>query len=237
MQLTEGGKAASVSGGALIIDGTGSATGRTVVRLPLAYHTTTDFTFEADFTITSSVNIARWGSLIFRMSDGDAPLYHQMAVRQEATGGSGVELATWPGGDWQVHKCASYTENISASSTYRLKVVASGTTVKEYINNKLLIEYDNLAYTEGGFGIGCAGAVVKIDNVSITGTMKTSLTEDGYYFKDDFSEHPTGGWHSDYNLGDCQPYATVGVHDGRMIIDSTNANVSPTGLTSIFLPE
>ena len=236
VQRIEGGKSAGVSGGALVIDGTGSATGRTLVRLPLAYRTTTDFVFEADFTISSAINGGRWGSLVFRMSEGDNPTYHQMAIRRDATSGNGIEFATWPGTDWTVHKRASYTENISASSTYRLKVEATGSHVKEYINGKLVMEVGDASYTQGSFGIGCAGAVVRIDNVKITGTMTVPMTEDGYYFKDDFSSHPAGGWAADYRLGDCQPYATVGVIDGKMVIDSTNPNASGTGLTTVFMP-
>lgn len=237
VQMIEGGKSAGVSGGALVIDGTGSSTGRTLVRLPVAYETTTDFVFEADFTITAANDDGRWGSLVFRMSEGNTPTYHQMAVRRSATGANGVEFATWPGTDWIVHQRASYTENISASSNYRLKVEVTGNHVKEYINGNLVMESDEVSNTQGGFGIGCAGAVVRIDNVKITGTMTVPMTEDGYYFKDDFSSHPSGGWASGYRLGECQPYATVGVVNGRMEIDSTNPNASATGLTTIFMPE
>ena len=236
VQMIEGGKTAGVSGGALVVDGTGSGTGRTLVRMPVAYRYTTDFVFEADFTISSAINGGRWGSLVFRMSEGDNPTYHQMAIRRDATIENGIEFATWPGTDWIVHKKASYSENVSASSTYRVKIEATGTHVKEYINGKLVMEVDDASYTQGGFGIGCAGAVVRIDNVKISGSMTVPMTEDGYYFKDDFSSHPAGGWVAGYRLGDCQPYATVGMIDGRMVIDSTNPNASATGLTTIFMP-
>lgn len=234
VQMIQGGKTAAVTDGALIVDGTGSDGGRTLVRMPVAYRYTTDFVFEADFTITAANNTSRWGSLAFRMGEGSDPTYHQMAVRQLTTESNGVEFATWDT-TWKVHKTGAYVRSTTANTYYRLKVVVSGNTVKEYINDMLIVE-STTSYDTGSFGIGCAGCVIKVDNISITGKMDVPVTDDGYYFKDDFST-PTAGWRADYRVANCEPYATIGISGGQMIIDSTGVNASSGGTTTLLLPE
>ncbi|MEW5568229.1 glycerophosphodiester phosphodiesterase family protein [Rossellomorea marisflavi] len=128
-----------------------------------------DYVFEADVTFQSAVEDKRWASLMYRIQNENYP-YYQFAVRRGASDVNGLEFAErTPADKWLVPERNFYTENMEYGKTYRLKVVASGNRVQQYVNGQLVIDTDQAGkYLNGDVGFQTSGSKVEYDNVKLT---------------------------------------------------------------------
>lgn len=138
----------------------------TIVLFPSYLQGFTNYIIETDMRMTQAANTARWTSLMYRYQTEN---YYQMAVRQDATAGNGVEFAKRVNGGWNVAKTASYTQALDPATFYNLKVDIKDATVKQYINDTLLMTYESaFDYKYGRIGVQADNATVYYDNVRIT---------------------------------------------------------------------
>ena len=152
----------------------------TIVLFPSYLQGFTNYIIEADMKMTSADNTGRWTSIMYRYQKEN---YYQMAVRQDATLANGVEFAKKTNGSWNVAKTASYTEALSPTTTYKLKVDIKDSTVKQYINNTLMTTYESaFDYTYGHIGLQADKATVYYDNVKIT-LPETYVEYEGHEFQ------------------------------------------------------
>ncbi len=161
---TIGGGSTGINNGYLYVDSPDIAD-PTRVLLPDYLKGFKNYIIEVDFSILSAVEETRWASVMFRFSTAN---YFQMAIRQGATATNGVEFAKAVNGQWNVPMTTAYSENINPASIYRLKIDLQGATAKEYINDELLIEYENARdYSNGHIGVQASGARAIYNNFEI----------------------------------------------------------------------
>lgn len=129
---------------------------------------TGDYVFEADVTFTSADNDARWASLMYRVQNEDYP-YYQFAVRRGSTALNGLEFAIRTENNaWSVPESTFYPEDFQFDETYRLKVIAKGNRVQQFVNDQLFIDTDLATdWSEGDIGFQVSGATVEFDNVLV----------------------------------------------------------------------
>ncbi|WP_042143632.1 glycerophosphodiester phosphodiesterase family protein [Paucisalibacillus sp. EB02] len=128
-----------------------------------------DYTFEADVTFKTAVNDARWASLMYRIQGEDYP-YYQFAVRKGTSALNGLEFAIRTASNtWSVPMKTFYPEDFGYNETYRLKVIAKGERVQQFVNGQLVIDTDLAdTYLDGDLGFQVSGATVEFDNVLVT---------------------------------------------------------------------
>ncbi|WP_339212412.1 glycerophosphodiester phosphodiesterase family protein [Ornithinibacillus sp. FSL M8-0202] len=128
-----------------------------------------DYVFEADVTFKSAVNSARWASLMYRIQGEDYP-YYQFAVRKGTSALNGIEFALrTESNTWSVPMKTFYPEDFGYNETYRLKVIAKGERVQQFVNGQLVIDTDLAnTYLDGDLGFQVSGATVEFDNVRVT---------------------------------------------------------------------
>jgi glycerophosphoryl diester phosphodiesterase len=154
--------------------------GNTIVLFPSYLQSFTNYIIEVDVNMTQANDPSRWTSVLFRYTTEN---YFQMAVRQNAQAANGVEFAKRLSGAWNVTATQSFTESLSPASTYRFKIDVLDTTVKEYINDQLLITYDSAyEFTHGRIGVQTNGSNVYFDNIRITLPV-SYVPEDRYEFQ------------------------------------------------------
>lgn len=156
----------------LLVAGRG---GSAMVTLPNYLRIFSNYIIEADMTIVEADNDSRWASIMFRYS---TEKYYQMAIRKDATLANGVEFAKRTNGSWNVTNTASYSEALTPSKMVRLKIDVLDATIKEYINNQLLITHEQaLEYKRGLIGVQASGANAVFDNFKITMPISYVRTE------------------------------------------------------------
>lgn len=137
--------------------------------------TNSNFTYEADFTITDADNSSRWFSLMYRLRDSgsDPAPYMNMCIRQDATASNGVEVAYRTSGyDWNVVKTASYDSFIDGSKIYTAQAIVNGNKVMESINSKPMILYNNVASGESGkFALQTDGCKARVYGLRLKETQ------------------------------------------------------------------
>jgi glycerophosphoryl diester phosphodiesterase len=138
----------------------------TIVLFPSYLQGFTNYIIETDMRMTQAANTARWTSVMYRYQTEN---YYQMAIRQDATAGNGVEFAKRVNGGWNVAQTASYSEVLDQATFYNIKVDIKDSTVKQYINDTLLMTYESaFDYKYGRIGVQADNATVYYDNVRIT---------------------------------------------------------------------
>lgn len=146
----------------------------TILCLP-ENQTNSNFTYEADFTITDADNSRRWFSLMYRLrgSGSDPAPYMNMCIRQDATASDGVEVAYRTSGyDWNVVKTASYDSFIDGSKIYTAQAIVNSNKVMESINSKPMILYNNVASGESGkFALQTDGCKARIYGLRLKETQ------------------------------------------------------------------
>lgn len=151
----------------------------TIVLFPSYLQGFSNYIIETDMRMAQASNDSRWTSVMFRYSTEN---YYQMAIRQNATAGNGVEFAKRLEGTWNVSMTASHSEALDPAKTYRLKLDVFETTVKEHIDDSLLISYDGLfEFSSGRIGVQSDNVTVYYDNVRIT-LPEDYITEERYEF-------------------------------------------------------
>jgi glycerophosphoryl diester phosphodiesterase len=156
----------------LLVAGRG---GSAIVTLPNYLRSFMNYIIEVDMTIVEVDNDARWASVMFRYSTEN---YYQMAIRKDATLANGVEFAKRINGAWNVTNTAAFSEQISPVKMYNLKIDVLDATVKEYINDQLLITHEQaLEYKRGLIGVQTNGANALFDNFKITMPVSYIRTE------------------------------------------------------------
>lgn len=154
---------AAVSNNQFKVDGKGATA---MVLLPEYLKGFNNYVIETDFTISEANENTRWASVMFRYRPKN---YFQMAIRQNATLANGVEFAKAINNQWNVPKTTAYTEAINPDKMYRLKIEVLGSKVKEYIDNQLLIEYDQaIDFKYGLIGMQANGSIAVYDNFKVT---------------------------------------------------------------------
>lgn len=137
--------------------------------------TNSNFTYEADFTITDADNSSRWFSLMYRLrgSGSDPASYMNMCIRQDATASNGVEVAYRTSGyDWNVVKTASYDSFIEESKIYTAQAIVDGNKVMESINSKPMILYNSVASGESGkFALQTDGCKARVYGLRLKETQ------------------------------------------------------------------
>ena len=137
--------------------------------------TNSNFTYEADFTITDADNSSRWFSLMYHLlgSGSDPAPYMNMCIRQDATAGNGVEVAYRTSGyNWNVVKTASYDSFIEESKIYTAQAIVNGDKVMESINSKPMILYDEVKSGESGkFALQTDGCKARVYGISLKETQ------------------------------------------------------------------
>ncbi|WP_191991801.1 glycerophosphodiester phosphodiesterase family protein [Bacillus aerolatus] len=138
------------------------------VVAPLAEQTG-DYVIEADMTFLSAVEDTRWASIMYRVQSENYP-YYQFAVRRGATAVNGLEFALRNDrNQWEVLGKTFYSEPFELNKPYRLKIVAKGSRVQQYINDQLVIDTDAAsAHLKGDIGFQAAGTTVQFDNLRVT---------------------------------------------------------------------
>ena len=159
---------AYVENGELILDALSDNKTKRVI-LPDYLFNFSNYSITADVTIDRCLNETRWGALMFRIQNSGVNHYFQMAIRRQTTANNGVELAEKINNDeWNVIDSDAYLYPISGTQTYKIQLKAYNNCIQEYINNKLIINYNNAAtYSSGGIGIQANGCRMKIDNIKI----------------------------------------------------------------------
>jgi glycerophosphoryl diester phosphodiesterase len=170
-EITEGN--ATTQDGKLILSSSSiSSPSRVLIPMPDGLG---DYVFEADVTFKSAVNDARWASLMYRIQNEDYP-YYQFAVRKGTSALNGIEFAIRTASNtWSVPAKTFYPEDFGYGKTYKLKVIAKGERVQQYINGQLVIDTDLASeWSDGDLGFQVSGATVEFDNVLVT-TRTASL--------------------------------------------------------------
>ena len=163
-QLPEGFEV--ISGNPRVDNGKLIVNAGSMVMLPEYLKGLSNYIIETDFTIKEANEGTRWASVIFRYSTNN---YFQMAIRQGASKANGVEFAKMINGTWNVPSTIGYKEDIDPNKTYRLKIEVFQGLVKEYIDDELLIEYNQAwDYQHGSIGFQANGAIAEYDNVKVT---------------------------------------------------------------------
>lgn len=158
--LGASGGSAAIDGGKLLLSP------MTIVLFPEYLQGFTNYIIEADMKMIAADNASRWTSVMYRYATEN---YYQMAIRQDATAANGVEFAKRTNGAWNVALTASFTESLITTETYKLKVDVKDSTVKQYINDSLLMTYESaFDYKYGRIGVQADNATVYYDNIRIT---------------------------------------------------------------------
>ncbi|MCR3906450.1 MAG: DUF1080 domain-containing protein [Tenericutes bacterium] len=194
----------------------------TIVLFPTYLQGFSNYIIETDMRMTSAANASRWTSVMFRYQTEN---YYQMAIRQDTTLPNGVEFAKRVEGSWNVAGTGSYTEALGPGTFYNLKIDVNGTTVKEYINDTEIINYDAaFEFTHGRIGVQADNVNVYYDNIKIT-LPEDYIEVDQYQFQQVVDVYkPT--------TGIVAPATTVVWFDEMSQIDDFSAEIRPA--TSIF---
>ena len=193
-----------------------------IVLLPEYLSSFSNYVIETDIRMASANNASRWASVMFRYSTEN---YFQMAIRQDATATNGVEFAKRIDGNWNVPMTTSYSEALDPGTTYRLSIDVLGTTVRESIDDTLLITYDAaFEFTHGRIGFQTDGVTAYYDNIRITLPV-THIEEDVPTFQQvvDVYEPETGI---------IAPATTLVRYDSADMFDMLDAEIRPA--TAIF---
>ncbi|WP_339251634.1 glycerophosphodiester phosphodiesterase family protein [Sporosarcina sp. FSL W8-0480] len=128
-----------------------------------------DIVFEADMTFVSAVEDTRWASMMYRVQSSNYP-YYQFAMRRGTTALNGAEFAERNSkNQWVVPEATFFTEKLEYNKPYRIKIIASGNRVQQFINNKLVINTDQASnWLSGDIGFQANGSTVLFDNVKVT---------------------------------------------------------------------
>jgi fructan beta-fructosidase len=123
----------------------------------LSSQTGTNFTYEGDVRVVSGVAAA----LTFRASVDGAQHY---TANVDTTG----LVKLWrPGAD-----IATYTTPIAPGRTYHLKVIASGSSIKVYLNNGAspVIDAVDSTYSSGYFGVNVFNSTAEFQGMAVFDT-------------------------------------------------------------------
>ena len=174
------GSAVSVRDGALYIDDT-------VTITPAAVYFDTgdvkDYIIEADITMESSRDNARWAGICFRVQTADGWIKASIGLpsayainlfnKTNISGGSYTEIVK-----------GSLEESVELNRTYRLKVVCFGDRVSFYVDGKYIADAQlPESYLAGNIGFACSGSVVRFDNLVVR-----AATEAGAVFSESIND-------------------------------------------------
>ena len=131
-----------------------------------------DLIYEADVTVTDEAHAGQYAGLIFRGSEPAGAINNQVAYALTITPFSDqVKLQRFNGASTGPSGLGQWTYTLEEGVTYRLKVVAKGSTISVYIDNNLIatVTDENDPYLSGSIGlISCDGAST-FDNVFAQG--------------------------------------------------------------------
>ncbi|QGQ96573.1 hypothetical protein EHS13_17655 [Paenibacillus psychroresistens] len=122
-----------------------------------------NFTYEGDIRVTTTGGA---GTLLFR-SNINATMSYAVTID---TGSNYIKLFKFP-----YQSLATYSIPLSLNTDYHLKVVASGTNFKVYLNNGTspIIDTNDSSYASGYFGLGTYNGTARFDNVGATAATGT----------------------------------------------------------------
>jgi len=132
-----------------------------------------DFTYEAQVKVSGSGD----GGLLFRASKLSlgADEYNGYYFGISA-GGQNVVLGK-ANGSWSSLKTASMA--IVANTSYQVRVVAKGTSIKIYVNDMTTpkIDFTDASFTSGAIGVRCYNAITRWDNLSVTSSTVSGVKD------------------------------------------------------------
>ncbi|MEK8128502.1 family 16 glycoside hydrolase [Paenibacillus filicis] len=158
--------------------------GKLTVSKGLGYKAVSkDRTFK-DFTLSSEISLAdRTGDagLLFRVNSAVPGADNVRGYYAGITAsGSGSLLLGRMNNSWTELKRVPVT--INPNTAYRLSITATGSQIRIYLDDQLLIQQEDTAYTEGSIGVRMYNSQPVYDNVAVRSTAGDVL------FADDFND-------------------------------------------------
>jgi len=142
-----------------------------IITFPLEVNTN-NFEFEADISFESVVNTQRYASLMFYVAE-DADSYYNFAMRQGGTVAHPGDISyrtPSPNSQWEKLNEAIFPSELEIGKTYRFKLTVSENRVLGFIEDKLVIDTDdvNAVIKNGNLGLQTSGSVAYFDNVKVS---------------------------------------------------------------------
>ena len=122
-----------------------------------------DFVLEADVRVKSTAGSA---GVVFRVSEPAAGAYGYRGYYAGIDADSSVVLGRADAGQWQELERAELA--FAANRWYRLKIVASGTSIRVYVDDALKIDATDASYARGAVGLRTSDAAADWDNVTLS---------------------------------------------------------------------
>jgi len=132
-----------------------------------------DFTYDAQVKVSGTGD----GGLLFRASKlslgADEYNGYYFGI---SSGGQNVVLGK-ANGSWSSLKTASMA--IVANTSYQVRVVAKGTSIKIYVNDMTTpkIDYTDASFASGAIGVRCYNAITRWDNLSVTSSVVSGVKD------------------------------------------------------------
>ncbi len=174
IEKTNGGNV-SVLEGAYVLDGSSSSESYVRALLPAFLDSFGDAKIEAAIKITSPTDEYKWGSVMYRIQNGNYP-YYQACLRYNAALSNGVEISQRnPSNYWDVYRETSFSYWVQ--SEYNVcSITANGTKSVLNINGFDVLTYANTAFSSGAFGFQTRGTKMLVDYVKIVIDGNTPVT-------------------------------------------------------------
>ncbi|MEK7813100.1 MAG: LamG-like jellyroll fold domain-containing protein, partial [Candidatus Desantisbacteria bacterium] len=147
----------------------------------------TNYVLEADM----QVNSGNYANIQFRRTSTSA--LYRFGFRND----SGTKVAILYNGNGDGNIVQSVTYNWSTGVNYHLKVICSGTNIRCFINEILIINATDATNSQGGIALGSYATTVQYDNIKVTPLNTGATSYDTFGgIADDFNDGDTAGWTS-----------------------------------------
>ena len=174
------------SDGKYYLDGSGNKDSYVRILLPSWLDAFGDAALHASFRLSKAVDAKKWGSVMFRVQNGNYPYNHAL-VRYDAKAENGVELAQRnASNEWEVYKkaaMASYT----VGGWHEIYVSAYGTSTDMYIAGSRVLSYTDMPYHSGAWGFQVRAARMELDWIRVLFT-KNATYKDLYVVKGKYAD-------------------------------------------------
>ena len=156
-----------VGSGNYVLDATADPGAYTRVLLPAFLDVFGDAIIEASVEIDSAVDQTKWGSLMFRVQNGNYPYYHTLMRYNMCMANSVGILKRNVSNDWDFLSESSFAY-WHAEGANICRITLKGTEAVLNINSYDVVSYNNLEFANGAFGFQVRGARMLIDYFKVT---------------------------------------------------------------------
>ena len=155
------------SGGNLVLDASSEAGAYTRVLLPSYLDAFGDAIIEAGVEFDAAVDQTKWGSVMFRVQNGNYPYYHTLLRHNMTLSNAAGILKRNVKNDWDFLSESSFAYwNTEGSNICR--VTLNGTESTLNLNGYDVVSYNNMEYANGAFGFQARGVRMLVDYIQIT---------------------------------------------------------------------